>query len=255
MRVEFPVASKTVAASIAFVLFAALACSEGATPIGTPDGDGQPSPPPAAEAAGSSGPMSDHEKTLYAVGGMSGRAISRFGLTDEEIPLVIRGFEDASLSREMAVDPDAYQKAISDLYNSRSAAASAEELAAAETFVAEQAALEGAVQSASGVIMTEVAAGTDEKPALTDTVEVHYHGTLRDGTVFDSSVERGSPARFPVNGVIPCWQEAIPKLGVGAKARIVCPPATAYGNRATGKIPAGAALVFDVELISVNPTP
>ncbi len=249
MRVEFCLVRTVVAVSIAMVLVAAQGCSEAATP--TPAGNGEPVP--AAAAAGPGDPKTDHEKTLYAVGGMSGRAISRFGLSDDEIPMVVRGFEDASLGREMRVDPDAYQKEISALYSGRAAAGSGDELAAAEAFVAEQAALEGAVQSPSGVIMTELAAGTDEKPALTDTVEVHYHGTLRDGTVFDSSVERGSPARFAVNGVIQCWQEAIPKLGVGGKARIVCPPATAYGNRATGKIPAGAALVFDVELIRINP--
>ena len=81
-------------------------------------------------------------------------------------------------------------------------------------------------------------------------MKVHYHGTLRDGTVFDSSVERGEPATFPLNRVIPCWTEGVQKMKVGGKAKLVCPSNIAYGDRgAPPKIKPGATLVFEVELL------
>ena len=82
---------------------------------------------------------------------------------------------------------------------------------------------------------------------------MHYHGTLRDGTVFDSSVERGTPATFPLNRVVPCWTEGLQKIKVGGKAKLVCPSSIAYGDRgAPPKIKPGAPLVFEVELIGIE---
>ena len=96
-------------------------------------------------------------------------------------------------------------------------------------------------------------AGTGAKPSAEDTVVTHYHGTLTDGTVFDSSVERGSPATFPVNRVIPGWTEALQLMGVGSKWRLVIPPELAYGDRgAGGAIPPNSTLVFEVELLEIE---
>ena len=112
---------------------------------------------------------------------------------------------------------------------------------------------EGAQTFPSGLILTEITPGTGESPGPTDVVEVHYHGTFPDGKVFDSSVERGTPARFPLNGVIPCWTEGVQKLKVGGKSQLICPPAIAYGAAgAPPRIPANATLHFDVELISIQ---
>jgi FKBP-type peptidyl-prolyl cis-trans isomerase FkpA len=94
--------------------------------------------------------------------------------------------------------------------------------------------------------------GTGLQPTAQNTVEVHYHGTLEDGTVFDSSVERGQPAKFPLSRVIRCWTLAIPQMKVGGKATLTCPPELAYGERGTGRIPANATLTFEVELLSVH---
>jgi FKBP-type peptidyl-prolyl cis-trans isomerase len=94
-------------------------------------------------------------------------------------------------------------------------------------------------------------AGEGAQPGPTDKVKVHYHGTLRDGTVFDSSVDRGTPAEFPLDRVIPCWTEAVTQMKVGGKRRIVCPAAIAYGSRGMGQIPGDAALVFEVELLEI----
>jgi FKBP-type peptidyl-prolyl cis-trans isomerase FklB len=94
--------------------------------------------------------------------------------------------------------------------------------------------------------------GSERRPTRTDTVEVHYHGTLIDGTVFDSSVQRGEPISFPVTGVIPGWIEALQMMSVGDKWRLTIPPELAYGPRATGRIPANSALIFEVELLGIK---
>ena len=83
-------------------------------------------------------------------------------------------------------------------------------------------------------------------------MKVHYHGTLRDGTVFDSSVQRGEPISFPLSGVIPCWTEGVQKMKVGGKAKLVCPSDTAYGDGGQGPIPGGAALMFEVQLLAIE---
>jgi FKBP-type peptidyl-prolyl cis-trans isomerase FkpA len=108
----------------------------------------------------------------------------------------------------------------------------------------------GAVKSPSGLIYREVAAGTGETPKPTDSVKVHYRGTLVDGTEFDSTLKR-EPGQFQVGGVIKCWTEGLQKMKVGGKARFVCPAAIAYGDRGRPSVPGGAALIFDVELIEI----
>jgi FKBP-type peptidyl-prolyl cis-trans isomerase FkpA len=103
------------------------------------------------------------------------------------------------------------------------------------------------------MVYIPVAAGTGASPKATDTVNVHYHGTLRDGSVFDSSVDRGEPISFPLNGVIPCWTEGLQKMKVGGKAKLVCPSDIAYGDGGRPpQIPGGATLVFEVELLEVK---
>jgi FKBP-type peptidyl-prolyl cis-trans isomerase FkpA len=105
----------------------------------------------------------------------------------------------------------------------------------------------------SGVTVQELRAGTGASPSASDTVSVNYQGTLADGTVFDSSYKRGEPTSFPLNRVVPCWTQGIQKMKVGEKARLVCPPATAYGdNGVPGVIPGGSTLTFDVELLSIQ---
>jgi FKBP-type peptidyl-prolyl cis-trans isomerase FkpA len=108
------------------------------------------------------------------------------------------------------------------------------------------------VTTESGLVITELRAGTGERPTRTSIVEVHYHGTFENGKVFDSSVERGQPARFPLNRVIPCWTEGVQRMRVGGKSRLVCPPAIAYGKRGMPpRIPPDATLTFEVELLGI----
>jgi FKBP-type peptidyl-prolyl cis-trans isomerase FkpA len=108
--------------------------------------------------------------------------------------------------------------------------------------------------TASGIVIETLQAGSGASPKASDTVKVHYRGTLTDGSEFDSSYKRGQPASFPLNGVIPCWTEAVQTMKVGGKARITCPSALAYGPRGAGggKIPPNSTLVFEVELISIG---
>ena len=106
---------------------------------------------------------------------------------------------------------------------------------------------------ASGLEITHVTVGSGASPGPTDTVTVHYHGTFEDGSVFDSSVERGEPARFPLNRVIACWTEGVQLMKVGGKAKLVCPPEIAYGARgAPPRIPPNATLHFEVELLAIE---
>lgn len=123
----------------------------------------------------------------------------------------------------------------------------------AAKYLDEMAAKKGAEKTASGLVYFEIKKGSGKSPAATDNVKVHYHGTLPDGTVFDSSVDRKEPATFPLNGVIPCWTEGLQKMQVGGKSKLVCPAGIAYGNQGAGPmIKPGATLVFEVELLGIE---
>ena len=105
----------------------------------------------------------------------------------------------------------------------------------------------------SGLRYQVLKEGTGAKPSITDTVVTHYHGTFLDGSVFESSVDRGAPATFPVNGVIRGWTEALQLMSVGSKWRLVIPPDLAYGKRGAGRlIPPNATLIFEVELLDIR---
>jgi FKBP-type peptidyl-prolyl cis-trans isomerase FkpA len=105
----------------------------------------------------------------------------------------------------------------------------------------------------SGVKIVYTLVGSGAQPKATDTVKVHYRGTLANGTEFDSSIKRGMPASFPLNRVVPCWTEGLQHIKVGGKATLTCPPATAYGDRgAGGVVPPNATLTFDVELLAIE---
>ncbi|NJN05875.1 MAG: FKBP-type peptidyl-prolyl cis-trans isomerase [Rhodobacteraceae bacterium] len=132
-------------------------------------------------------------------------------------------------------------------------AAGAKNIKAGEDFLAANGKKAGVKTTASGLQYKVLKSGNGKTPKLTDTVTAHYHGTLIDGTVFDSSVERGEPVPFPVNGVIPGWTEALQLMKEGDKWQLVIPAKLAYGERgAGGKIGPNSALVFDVELLKVE---
>jgi FKBP-type peptidyl-prolyl cis-trans isomerase FkpA len=153
---------------------------------------------------------------------------------------------------EPRVDVQTYGPLIQPLLDERTSNAAADEKAASAEFLAEKAAEPNAEQTDSGLVFIPIEEGSGASPSADDTVRVHYHGTLRDGTVFDSSRERGQPVSLSLDGVIPCWTEGVQKMKVGGKAELVCPSDLAYGDSGTGPIPGGATLVFEIELLDIE---
>ena len=196
--------------------------------------------------------QTDQDKTFYALGLAIGGNIKEFKLTTAELAFVTAGLSDSVLGKQAKVDLNTYGPKIQGIATERAAQAATVEKQAAGAFIEERAKEPGAQRSASGMIYIPVKAGTGASPTATSTVKVHYHGTLRDGTVFDSSVQRGQPISFPLNNVIPCWTEGVQKMKVGGKAKLVCPSDTAYGDQGSGPIPGGATLVFEVELLEIE---
>lgn len=194
----------------------------------------------------------EEQKTLYAIGLAFSNGLAPFALTEAELEIVKAGMTDGVLNREKKVDLQAYGPKIQELQKSRATAVAAVEKKGGQAYLDKAAGEKGATKTASGLVMTTLKPGTGESPKATDKVKVHYHGTLTDGTVFDSSIQRGQPATFPLNQVIPCWTEGVQKMRVGGKSRLVCPAELAYGDRgAPPKIRPGATLVFEVELLEI----
>jgi FKBP-type peptidyl-prolyl cis-trans isomerase FkpA/FKBP-type peptidyl-prolyl cis-trans isomerase FklB len=194
----------------------------------------------------------EEDKTLYAIGYALSDRLGSFALTPAELELVKAGLADGALGRERKVDPRAYMQKIQDLRTARAATVAAAEKKAGDAYLAKAASAAGAKKTESGLVIINLKAGTGPSPKATDRVKVHYHGTLTDGSVFDSSVQRGQPATFPLNGVIKCWTEGVQMMKVGGKSRLVCPADLAYGERgAPPRIKPGATLVFEVELLEI----
>ena len=197
-------------------------------------------------------PETEDQKTIYALGLALAQNLAPFNLSDAELQLVVAGLEAGARGDESVVSLQEYGPKIGQLQQARAKVLAEKERAASADFLAKQAQAEGAQVSESGLIYFELEPGTGDSPAATDRVKVHYHGTLRDGSVFDSSVERGKPIDFGLNEVIACWTEGVAKMKVGGKAKLVCPSNIAYGERGRPPVIApGAALVFEVELLEI----
>ena len=208
----------------------------------------------AVAAAGAAGPdlKSEDHKTLYALGLVISQNLTTFNLNPAELEAVLAGVSDGVLKKESQVDIKTYGPKIPALQTARAGAAAAVEKKAGQAFLDKASAEKGATRTASGMIITTLKAGTGASPKAADRVKVHYHGTLADGTVFDSSVQRGEPIVLPLNNVIRCWTEGVQQMKVGGKSRLVCPSDIAYGDQ--GRPPVikpGATLVFEVELIDI----
>jgi FKBP-type peptidyl-prolyl cis-trans isomerase FkpA/FKBP-type peptidyl-prolyl cis-trans isomerase FklB len=208
----------------------------------------------AAMTAGAAdvGLKSDEEKTLYALGLVMSQNLGPFHLSARELELVKAGLDDGVLGKEKRVDVQTFGPKIDAYMKGRMAAGAAEEKKASGAFLTKAAGEQGAEKTSSGLVYKATKAGTGDSPKASDTVKVHYTGKLTDGTVFDSSVQRGEPVSFPLNGVIKCWTEALQKMKVGGKATLVCPSDIAYGDQGRPpQIKPGATLVFDVELLEI----
>lgn len=198
--------------------------------------------------------MTEEQKTVYALGAIIGKQISVFNLTPAEMEWVMRGLSDSTKDGKPAVDLETYGRKVQELANTRRAAVGAKQAAAGIAFADKAAKESGAVKTPTGLVYISLVEGAGANPTAGDTVKAHYRGTLIDGAEFDSSYQRGEPIEFPLSGVIKCWGEAVQKMKVGGKARLVCPPEIAYGEKgAGGLIPPNATLNFEVELISISP--
>jgi FKBP-type peptidyl-prolyl cis-trans isomerase FkpA len=199
--------------------------------------------------------MTEDQKTLYFLGKAVSSKIKQFNFTPEETKYIVQGFSETLEGKEMKLE-DSYGMKLNEYLAKKQETVVAKQKEAAKPFLEKMAKETGAQKLESGVIVIPVKEGSGANPVAADTVKVHYHGTFPDGKVFDSSVERGTPAEFPLGGVIPCWTEGVQKIKVGGKAKLVCPSDTAYGDQgAGGAIPGGATLVFEVELLEILKQP
>lgn len=195
----------------------------------------------------------DADKTFYAMGFMLGSNLQRLNLTNEEMAALYKGLAASAQNQKAEVDMPTFQAKIQGLFKERMDKAALKEKEAGKAFLEKAAAEAGAKKTESGLVYTVIKEGTGATPGPEDTVEVHYHGTLADGTVFDSSVERGQTLSFPLNRVIKGWTEGLQTMKEGGKSKFVIPSDLAYGDQgAPPKIPGGATLVFEVELFKVT---
>jgi len=202
-------------------------------------------------------PKTEDEKTIYALGLAVSQNLKAFSMSPEEVKLVVAGLTAGLTNQKPAVELSAYRDKLNALAQSRTAARAAKEREASTKFLADAAAQKGAQKKASGLVYLETKAGSGDTPTTKDKVKVEYTGKRRDGSVFDSSIERGQPVDFPLGRMIPCWTEGIQLMKSGGKAVITCPADLAYGD--TGLPPGsgemiapGAVLQFDVELLSIE---
>ena len=198
-------------------------------------------------------PTTDDDKVFYTMGAQTGLRYQPLSIDDRDITAFCQGLSDGSRpGQKLAVEATEVRSLYSKVLNDRLHKTSAAQKELGKKFVEKFLQEPGAAKTNSGLAYKILKDGTGKKPTAEDRVEVHYHGTLVDGTVFDSSVERGQPVPFFLSQVIKGWTEGIQLVGEGGKIRLVIPSELAYGEEgAPGKIPGGATLVFDVELLKV----
>jgi len=210
----------------------------------------------AAKPAGAvAGLESEEQRVSYGVGYNIGSSIGKQTDFVVDRTALKTGIEDglsAAKTRISEADIQAAMMAVQQRAAAASAAAAEKNIALSAAYLAKNKTRAGVTTTASGLQYEVLVRGKGAKPKATDTVEVHYHGTLIDGTVFDSSVERGQPAVFQVGGVIRGWVEALQMMSVGDKWKLYIPPDLAYGPRGNGKISPNSALVFEVQLLSIK---
>lgn len=199
------------------------------------------------------------QKASYAIGVNIGSGITSQGLAgDIDLAAIAMGMEDA-VAGKLKLTPEELETVMQEfsaVMAAKQQAAMQEQAKAGVDFLANNATQPGVKTTESGlqyVPITEASDADAAKPTADDSVSVHYHGTLIDGTVFDSSVDRGEPISFPLNGVIPGWTEGLQLMNVGDKYRFFIPSALAYGEAGAGPIPPNSTLIFEVELLGIEP--
>mgnify|MGYP003684486639 CR=1 FL=1 len=208
------------------------------------------------EKAGTSVKLkTEDDKTFYAMGFMLGSNLQRLNLSDHELSALYKGVIASAKAQKAEVDMKIYQPKIQQMFKSRMETFSKKQKSDGGQFIEDYLKKNPkAKKTESGLVYEVLKEGAGASPKATDTVEVHYHGTLTNGEVFDSSVDRGKTISFPLNRVIKGWTEGLQLVKLGGKVRLVIPSALGYGDAgAPPKIPGGSTLVFEVELFKINP--
>ena len=195
----------------------------------------------------------DEQKTLYAIGLATSASLSTLRLSPAELELVKAGLDDGVLKKQPRVNLQAYMPKIQTLQKTRLEAIIEQQEKAGQAYAEKAAQKPGVSKIDSGILYSTIKPGAGgESPTENDTVRVRYEGKLIDGKEFDSSLKHGQPATVALDRVISCWKEALQRMTVGEKVKLVCPASTAYGDRGLWpEIPPGATLVFEVELVEV----
>ncbi len=192
------------------------------------------------------------DKFSYALGLSIASNLIQSGVETMNPQFFMEALGDVYSGKEPRISPDNANQILQNFMSSQMEGESAANLEAGLMFLSENREKEGIVETASGLQYKILVDGHGESPSPADQVKCHYHGTLIDGTVFDSSVQRGKPAVFPVNGVIQGWVEALQMMRVGSKWRLFIPSDLAYGEQgAGGVIGPNSTLIFDVELLEI----
>jgi len=193
------------------------------------------------------------EKVSYSLGVNVAKSVKSQGLESIDSDAIAKAFKDVFEGNTLEISEEEANIVLQDYFGKLANEKQKANVEAGQKFLDENAKRDGVVTTATGLQYEVLKEGSGDSPKETDNVTVHYHGTLIDGTVFDSSVDRGQPATFPVNGVIPGWVEALKLMNPGAKYKLFIPSNLAYGERgAGGAIGPNATLVFEVELISIG---
>ena len=193
------------------------------------------------------------DSVSYAVGILWGQNIKQQGLTDIDPDILAKAIGEVLDGKEPMMDLKTANQMVRDHMNKKKEAAKVKNKMEGEAFLKKNAERKEVITLESGLQYEVLKTGTGQVPSADDKVSVHYHGTLIDGTVFDSSVQRGQPTSFPVTGVIKGWIEALQLMPVGSKWKLFIPSDLAYGDRgAGGQIGPNAALIFEVELLGIE---
>ncbi|QEY59490.1 FKBP-type peptidyl-prolyl cis-trans isomerase [Pseudomonas sp. C27(2019)] len=196
----------------------------------------------------------DEARVSYGIGRQMGEQLRHNPPPGVSVDAVVTGLLSAFNGEQLAVSGEELNASFTVIRERMEAEAEVKAKAAAAEgieFLAQNAKKDGVTTLASGLQYEVIETGDGAQPTGESTVRVHYHGTLTNGTVFDSSYQRGEPAEFPVSGVIAGWTEALQLMTCGSKWRLTVPSELAYAGQAVGAIPAHSALVFDVELLEV----
>lgn len=216
-----------------------------------------PTPEPAPVEPGELALQTSDQLASYGIGYGTGATIAQDGVIEVDRRALIEGLVDGLHSARSQVDEEALRRAFAELdrrVQTKQDSMITANLDAALGFLERNSRRSGVRVTGSGLqfeILTASDQAEPRRPAPADTVRLHYHGTLVDGTVFDSSIRRGEPITIPLAGVIPGWQEALPMMSVGDRWRITLPPALGYGAAWTGSIPPQSVLVFEIQLLDV----